>query len=191
MAENMYVARLTEHHQPYGGTSRMKTLGVQGRKVLKICHLCLAGIWLGGAVTLNIMVLELGPAESGPQLNGYDLARMFVDDYVITPAALGCLLSGLLIGWLTPWGFFKHRWVTVKLILTIVCILVGTFALGPMINDQPALSLEQGLAALRNPVYASNISGALLGGIALVLMIIFMTVISVLKPWQKKNRTNA
>jgi hypothetical protein len=166
----------------------MKKLGIQGRKVLKICHLCLAGLWLGGAVTLNMMMLELGPAESGPQLNGYDLARMFVDDYVITPAALGCLVSGLLIAWLTPWGFFKHRWVSVKLILTLVCILVGTFILGPMVNDQPQLSQDLGLAALYNQDYASNCFGALLGGMALVAMIVFMTVISVVKPWQKKPR---
>jgi hypothetical protein len=155
---------------------------------LKTCHLFLAGLWVGGAVTLNLMVLALGPAESGQQLYGYDLARMFVDDYIIIPAAMGCLASGFLISWLTPWGFFRHRWITVKWVLTVACILIGTFILGPPVNDQPSISGNMGLAALSDPTYVANRLGTLLGGLVLILTIVFMTAVSVLKPWQKKNR---
>jgi hypothetical protein len=166
----------------------MKKLGIRNRMVLKICHLTLAGLWVGGAVTLNLMMLALEPAETGQQLYGYDLARMFVDDCIIVPAALGCLASGFLISWLTPWGFFRHRWVTVKWILTVACILIGTFILGPPVNDQPAISGSMGLAALRDPAYAANHLSTVLGGMVLILSIVFMVAISVLKPWQKKNR---
>jgi hypothetical protein len=155
---------------------------------LKICHLLLAGLWIGGAVTLNLMLLIMEPAESGQQLYGYDLARKFVDDCIIVPAAMGCLASGLLISWLTPWGFFKHRWVTVKWILTVSCILIGIFILGPPVDVQPEFSGILGLEALDDPEYAANQTSTLIGGLALILIILFMLAVSVLKPWQKKNR---
>jgi hypothetical protein len=42
----------------------MKKPGIRNRTALKICHLSLAGIWIGGAVTLNLMLPALEPAGS-------------------------------------------------------------------------------------------------------------------------------
>ncbi|MDR2827728.1 MAG: DUF2269 family protein [Candidatus Adiutrix intracellularis] len=167
----------------------MKKMSGAGRKVLKIIHLYLAALWLGGAVTLNLMIFALGPATSGEQLFGYDLARKFVDYFIIIPGALGCLVSGLLISGLTPWGFFKHRWVTLKLILTVLCILFGTFILGPFLDTQPLISEKIGLDALINPNYLANIKGNLLGGLVQLAAMFFMTAISVIKPWPKKLKS--
>lgn len=164
----------------------MKKFGAQGQRILKIFHLITACLWVGGAIALNLMGLMLGPAESGPELLGYDLARKFVDDLIIIPGAMGCLISGLLISWLTPWGFFKHRWVAVKWVLTVACILFGTFYLGPKINGQPPISQELGLAALSDPLYVANRFNNALGGGLQVLAILFMLAISVLKPWKKR-----
>ncbi|MDR0882717.1 MAG: hypothetical protein LBP55_09295 [Candidatus Adiutrix sp.] len=165
----------------------MKKFGVSGQRILKIFHLIMASLWVGGAVALNAMTLALGPGQSGAELLGYDLARKFVDDLIIIPGAMGCLVSGLLISWLTPWGFFKHRWVLVKWILTVGCILFGTFILGPMINDQPPITTELGLQALSDPAYLTNRSNNLLWGGLQVLVIFFMVAISVLKPWKGKR----
>lgn len=164
----------------------MKKFGAQGQRILKIFHLVTTCLWVGGAVTLNLMGLMLGPAESGAELFGYDLARKFVDDLIIIPGAIGCLFSGLLISWLTPWGFFRHRWVAIKWVLTVGCILFGTFYLGPMINGQPSISHELGLAALGDPTYTANRFNNIIGGGFQLLLILFMVVISVLKPWKKK-----
>lgn len=164
----------------------MKKCGARGQRVLKIIHLITASLWVGGAVTLLLMGLWLGPAQSGLELLGYDLARKFVDDLIIIPGALGCLFSGLLISWLTPWGFFRHRWVTVKWILTIACILFGTFYLGPIINTQPLTSRELGLAAAHDPLYTSRHFNNAVGGAVQVVLILFLVAVSVLKPWKKK-----
>lgn len=166
----------------------MGKLHARGQRILKIVHLIFAGLWIGGAVALNLMVASLGPAETGGELLGYDIARKFVDDFIIIPGATGCLLSGLLISLLTPWGFFKHRWVAVKWILTVACVLFGTFALGPLINGQPGISAALGLDALSDPAYLANRHNNLLGGALQLAAIAFMVVISVIKPWKRAAR---
>lgn len=170
----------------------MKKFGANGQKTLKIIHLILAGMWVGGSLGLILMIACLGPAQSGGELYGYDLACKFVDDYLIIPGAMGCLLSGLLISLFTPWGFFKHRWVTVKWVLTVACILFGTFYLGPMVNGRPLVSEALGLEALRDPAYASAQSRNFFGGLFQFAAILFMVAISTIKPWRKvKQKTGA
>jgi len=165
----------------------MKKFGAKGQKILKIIHLVMVSLWVGGAVALTLMAAFLGPGESDGQLYAYDMARKFVDDFIIIPGALGCLFSGLLISWLTPWGFFKHRWVTVKWVLTVACILFGTFVLGPFVNYRPLISFTFGLNALDQPVYAASLDRTLLLGGFQVLVILFMAAISTLKPWKRKG----
>ena len=165
----------------------MKKFGARGQRILKIIHLVTAGLWIGGALSLNLMLIMLGPGQSGAELQGYDLARKFIDDLIIIPGAMGCLLTGLMISWLTPWGFFKHRWVAVKWVLTVGCILFGTFYLGPRINGQPPISEALGLMALDDPVYLANRSQNILAGLLQVGLIFFMVAISTLKPWKKKG----
>ncbi|MDL2260431.1 hypothetical protein LJB99_06130 [Deltaproteobacteria bacterium OttesenSCG-928-K17] len=164
----------------------MKKLGARGQKILKSVHLILAGMWIGGALGLTLMIACLGPAASGGELYGYDLAMKFIDDALIIPGAMGCLLSGLLISLFTPWGFFKHRWVAVKWILTVGCILFGTFYLGPQVNGRPPISEALGLAALNDAAYNAAHSRNFFGGLAQFGAIVFMTAISVIKPWRKK-----
>jgi hypothetical protein len=160
-------------------------------KVLKFIHLLFAGLWIGGAVGLNLLIVGLQVAENDGELHGFNLACKFLDDAVVIPGAVGCLASGFLICLLTNWGFFKHRWVVVKWILTVFCILFGTFQLGPTVNDQPLISQEEGLAALANPAYLDNYHASLAGGAVQVLLILFMFYLSVFKPLKGRGRKMA
>jgi hypothetical protein len=163
----------------------MPRLGKRGLRVLKAVHLVTACLWTGGSVGLNLMIVLLAGPESGGELFGYDQARKLVDDLVVIPGAIGCLATGLLFALFSNWGFFKHRWLAVKWVLTVFCIAFGTFFLGPRINGRPPLSGELGLAALQNPEYLAFQSGLATGGPAMAALIVFMVVISVFKPWKK------
>ncbi|MDR1872196.1 MAG: hypothetical protein LBS60_09850 [Deltaproteobacteria bacterium] len=165
----------------------MTKFGSRGQKILKFIHLVMVCLWTGGAVALNLMILLLGPATSGEELYGYNMAAILVDDAVLIPGAMGCLITGILISGLTPWGFFKHKWVTIKYILTVFCILFGTFVLGPTVNDQPQITKEFGLSAISNSTYMANWLNSVLGGIFQMLAFMFMILISILKPWRKSG----
>ncbi|MDR2611802.1 MAG: DUF2269 family protein [Deltaproteobacteria bacterium] len=166
----------------------MRKYGRTGQRALKTIHLVFASLWLGGAVALNAVILLTGPAGEGAELLGYCRAAIVVDDAVVIPGALGCLLTGILISGFTGWGFFRHRWVTVKYVLTVVCICVGTFLLGPTVNGQPAIASELGAAAQADPAYRANHARSLLGGAFQLAAILFMTSLSTFKPWQGRDR---
>ena len=162
----------------------MAKLGKSGLRALKAIHLILAGLWVGGAFGLNLMLLLPWEAGDGGALHSYNEACKFVDDFVVIPGAIGCLVTGLLFSLLSNWGFFKHRWLAVKWVLTVFCIIFGTFYLGPRINGQPPISLAEGLGALENAAYLSNRAGNIAGGLIQLVLIFFMVAISVARPWR-------
>lgn len=167
-----------------------KEFGVAGTRWLKVVHIVLGVMWLGGAIALTMMQFGLHAATDGAR-HGMDLAMVFVDDWVIIPGAVGSLLIGALYGLKTKWGFFKHRWVTVKWILTVAGIVVGTLWLGPWIDALPPMSEKLGLAALADPEYAWRKSANSWLALVQVAALLFMTAISVLKPWEKRRTQKA
>ncbi|MDR1546934.1 MAG: hypothetical protein LBU12_09575 [Deltaproteobacteria bacterium] len=167
----------------------MRKAGASGLRFLKIIHLITASLWLGGATALVLLIGCLGAqAESGDQLTGFNLAAKLVDDLVVIPGAMGCLLTGLLLSLFTHWGFFKQRWVAVKWLVTVGCILFGTFFLGPLVNGQPLISAELGLSALSDPAYLAARLKNLAGGLVQAALLIFLIYISVRKPWRGAKR---
>ena len=79
-----------------------------------------------------MLVLRLAWIPSS-QTDPYALDRAagLINDWIVIPAALGALFTGLLESWLTPWGFFRHRWVTVKWIATVTVIVASPLITAP------------------------------------------------------------
>ena len=163
----------------------MKHLGLRGRQWLKGLHIFFAAIWVGGGVSLILMQTSL-TADSGGMLFGIDRSMKFIDDFIIIPGAFGSLLTGLLYALFTNWGFFKHRWVTVKWIVNVGGILFGTFFLGPWLNAMPELSGRLGLAALSDPIYLHSKAMNMYFAPFQVGTLIAAVFLSTLKPWKKK-----
>jgi uncharacterized membrane protein len=161
----------------------MKRLGPKAQKWLKALHLCFVAMWVGGGVTLVLMVFRMG-AEFDMELYGINRAMRFVDDFIIIPGAFGCLLTGLVYSVWTRWGFFKHGWITLKWVINVGGILFGTFYLGPWINSLGPISREQGLQALSNPVYLHHLHMNSIWGPVQVSTLVLALFLSVLKPWK-------
>lgn len=165
----------------------MPKLGKNGLKALKIFHLFAACCWIGGAVALAFLNLHNMSATSGEMLYGINSAGHMVDIYVVViPGACGCLLTGLIYGIFTGWGFFRHRWVTVKWIITIAAMLSGTFLLGEWEGKMLKYSANLGLNAFTDASFLSVKAKHLAGGVVQLCMLVTAVGISVIKPWKKK-----
>ena len=163
----------------------MKKLKTKGQKWLKCIHILFASLWVGGAVAINLMTFTL-KASDGMQLYGFNLSMKLVDDWIIIPGAMGSLITGIIYAVFTNWGWFKHHWITVKIIINVFGVVFGTFWLGPWLNLLPMLSKTQGLDALTNAAYIYNQRMLFVWGPLQTATILFALFISVLKPWKKK-----
>lgn len=165
-------------------------LSPKGQKILKIIHLTSVIAWVGSAIVMN-SIRHLVPVSDGAGM--YYMADFLeaVDMKILVPGAIVCLITGLLYSLLTPWGFFKHRWVSVKWVLTILMIALGTFFMGPLVKENVVIGQDlmtgnaQGIA----DTYWQNVAASAKWGALQIFLLAFTIIISVLKPWKKSTKT--
>jgi hypothetical protein len=162
-------------------------LGIAGKQWLKSAHLVVSVIWLGAAISMNVLRLVWTPATDG-DLYAVDHAIGLIDNWVVVPAAWASLLTGLLESWLTAWGFFKYRWVTLKWIGTVAIMLSAPLFISQWDRQIEAISKAEGLLALQNPAYLHYrlLYGWSAAGFILVLAL--LSLISTLKPWSRTDK---
>jgi hypothetical protein len=68
----------------------------------------------------------------------------------------GTAITGLLYSLLTPWGFFRHRWLLAKWAIALFCVLSGALWLGPSETAMLEISGRLGGAALSDAGYVSS-----------------------------------
>lgn len=104
---------------------------------------------------------------------------------MIYGGVLGIIITGLIYGIWTKWGFSRQRWLTVKWILTLVMVLVGWIVMGPAVTGNVHENLAWYLT--ENDIYCNNLEvSALWGPIQLILLFI-VVLISVFKPWKSRK----
>jgi hypothetical protein len=161
-----------------------------GKQWLKSIHLIVSVIWLGAAISMNLLRYGWPPA-TGTDLYAVDHAIGVIDNLVVVPAAWLSLLTGLLESWLTHWGFFKFRWVTVKWILTVAVMVYAPLFIARWDRNIQALSKVEGLKALLDPAYLQLRTLYAWSGLGLIAILAFMSVISTIKPWTHHDRAKA
>lgn len=166
----------------------MKKLSITQTKWLKALHLLTAGCWVTGAGTLSIMYFMKKGHTNGDVVYGMNESIRFIDNYVVVLfGAIGCLLTGLIYGFFTNWGFFKHKWLIFKWVVTVGCILFGTFFLGEWEKGMTAISAELRGNALTNAAYLYNQKMQFTFGTVQTAILIVTVFVSVFKPWKKKS----
>ncbi|GGU81246.1 membrane protein [Streptomyces albospinus] len=149
------------------------------RRALLVAHVAVSVSWLGltvGLLTLGLAGFTTGSPETAAI--AYRAMKIFAD-WLIVPVALVSLVSGLVLSLGTHWGLIRHRWVAVKFWLTVLTTLLSVFALRPGIDH---LAAE---AAAGHPAPDVNL---LVAPAVATAAYLFMTAISVLKPWGPTER---
>ena len=131
-----------------------------------------------------MLLLTTLPTQESHELYMRSLATKRLDDLLIIPGALGCLLTGIIYGIWTNWGFFKHRWLTIKWILTVAAVLFGTFIMGPWVDGN--IYEDVAKYTMENSEFFSNVHNTIVWGGVQIFALLFLIAISVLKPWRSK-----
>ena len=165
----------------------MQKLGKNGLKWLKGFHLLTVSCWIGGGLALFLLYFLKGDVDDGRVLFGINQSIHHVDMLLIViPGAIGCLVTGLMYGFFTNWGFFKHNWLIFKWIMTVSTILFGTFFLGPWETEMMHISGDLGMMALNDSSYLYNQKMNFIWGGLQTFLLMITVFISIFKPWKSK-----
>jgi hypothetical protein len=156
----------------------MAVLTLSLRKFALTAHVTSSVGWLGAVASFLVLSVAGLIGKDDQIVRSVYLATELTTWFVIVPLAFASLVTGLVVALGTPWGLFRHYWVVVKFMLTI---LATTLLL---LHTQPIGRLA---AVARQSVVAGADSRALQiqlvgdAGAALVALLVNVT-LSIYKP---------
>lgn len=150
------------------------------RRAWLVVHVVAAASWLG--LTLGLLALGLTAATTGSAVTVEAAVRAMklFADWLLLPVGFLTLVSGLVLALGTQWGLARHRWVHTKFWVTLATTTATVFALRPGVNSAVAA------VAAGGPL--PDAGEVLFGPIVSLSAYVFMTAISVLKPWGLTRR---
>lgn len=154
------------------------TLSPGNRKLALTLHVGSSVGWTGAvAAFLALAVVGLRSTDAATVRAAY-VAMEVVTRWVIVPAAFASLVTGVVQSLGTPWGLFRHYWIVVKLVITVVAtlVLLGQLSSIDSLGDI-ARARVLGPGELRQP----RVSLVLHSGLGLAVLAV-PTVLSVYKP---------
>ena len=166
----------------------MLQLNPTGTKILKILHLLVVMTWTVSIIAM--WVLSWISYDTGQELFMYYKCMVWIDRLLTVPAAILSIGTGIFYGLLTPWGFFKQRWIIVKWIVCGVVILLASLVFYPACQHAYGTILQHYDAALNNNQVLTSLKMARDASFYQAIALIFLVVISVFKPWRKHRPLN-
>jgi hypothetical protein len=149
------------------------------RKLALTAHVTVSVGWLGAAAAFLALAIAALVSGGAGTVRGAYVGMVVVGWYVIVPFCLAAMVTGLVVSLGTHWGLFRHYWVLLKFLITIVATLIlfgftrTLSSLGSLAADT-ALSIEQLRALNQSPALHSG------GGL---LALLVTTILAVYKPW--------
>ncbi len=157
------------------------------RKFALTVHLTSSVGWLGAVVAYLALGVSAVTSRDAQTVRAAWIALEVTGWFAIVPLALTALVTGLIMSLGTPWGLFRHYWVLITLVLTILATSV-------LLLHMPTVSALADVAREADGAALGGLGGDLFhaGGGLLVLLVI--TVLNVYKPrgltpygWRKQH----
>ena len=160
------------------------------RRSALAAHITLAVGWIGAVAGYIVLDVAAATSQDAQTLRAAYLGMELIAWYVIVPLALASLLTGIVMAVGTKWGLFRHYWVLISLLLTIIATVV-------LLVETQTISYFADIAA--DPTTSSDDLRALgstlvhsVGGTVVLLVIL---VLNVYKPrgmtrygWRKQQK---
>ncbi|MCA1611082.1 MAG: hypothetical protein ABR610_08630 [Thermoanaerobaculia bacterium] len=148
------------------------------RKFALTAHVTSSVGWLGAVAGFLALAVAGLASQDAQRVRAAYLAMELIGWLVIVPLSVASLLTGLIQALGTTWGLFRHYWVLIKLLITILATVLLVVHMRPT-------SYVAGVAA------RMTLSGADLRGLriqlvadagAALLVLLVATTLSVYKP---------
>jgi hypothetical protein len=170
---------------PSKGAIAMRKFRSLSLKILKILHILLIVLFLGGILSSFALLLKLDLSNFAEVDMAYKTFNILSDN-VVKVGAQGTILLGAVYGFFTKWGFIKHKWLAVKWILFIAQTFIGILIVDKLMVTNLSLLGAEKVLALSDPVFIHNHSLRLEVVMAQIGLTLIALILSVLKPGRSR-----
>ena len=157
------------------------------RKLALTVHLASSVGWLGAVVAYLALGVSAVTSRDAQTVRAACIALEVTGWFAIVPLALASLLTGLVMSLGTPWGVFRHYWVLLTLVLTILATVV-------LLLHMPTVSALADVAREADGADLGRLGGDLLHPGGGLLVLLGITGLNVYKPrgltpygWRKQH----
>lgn len=147
------------------------------RKFALTLHITASVGWIGAVIAYLCLVIAALNSHDPQLLRASWSALALLAWYVLTPLAFAALGTGVLMAVGTRWGLFRHYWVLLSLLLTIVATIVLLTQLGQIRDVAAIAAATPARDAVRQGLWGQLLHA---GGGLMVLLVI--QVLNVYKP---------
>ena len=159
------------------------------RKAILTAHVVTSVGWLGAVLAYIPLDVTAVASTDADRARAAYLAMEVTADYAIIPLAVASVLIGMVNALGTPWGLFRHYWVLVKFLLTLVAATVL------LLQSRTIRSLARAAEASSDPTTLPGTLPHSLGGLVVLLLVMLL---SIYKPrgvtrygWRKQQEQRA
>ena len=151
------------------------TLSPALRKLALTVHLTSSVGWIGAVLAYLALGVAAETSSDTQTVRAAWTAMELTGWWVIVPLAVAALLTGLVMSLGTKWGLFRHYWVLISLVVTLLCTVV-------LVLHMPTVSAMASLARNADGADLRALGGDLAHpGIGLVLLLL-VTGLNIYKP---------
>lgn len=161
------------------------------RKFLLTVHLAASVGWVGAVVAYLALGISAVTSRDAQTVRAAWIAMELTGWFVIVPLAIAALVTGLVMALGTPWGLFRHYWVLISLLLTILSTVV-------LLVHMPSVSSLANVARGADGANLGGLGGDLFHAGVGLLVLLVITVLNVYKPqgltpygWRKLREQRA
>lgn len=164
------------------------------RKLALTAHVASSVGWLGAVAAFLALAVAGLTSRDAQLVRAAYLAMELTGWFVIVPLAVASLLTGLVQSLGTTWGLFRHYWVLIKLLMTVLATALL------LVHMQPTSDVAR--AAAEGPLSGSDLLNIRIQLVAdagaAVAVLLVATTLSVYKPrgltphgWRKQREDRA
>lgn len=147
------------------------------RKFVLTVHVTLAVGWLGAVAAFLALAIAGVTSQNAQVVRSVYLAMDLIARFVIVPLSFAPLLTGPILSLGTPWGLFRHYWILIKLLITILSTIIMQLHMQP-ISYLSAVAAEAALSSADHSLQIQMVVAAS----AALLALLATTALGVYKP---------
>ena len=167
------------------------------RKFALTVHLTCSVGWIGAVVGYLALGIFAVNSQDAQTVRAAWIAMDVTGWWAIVPLAVASLLTGLVLSLGTSWGLFRHYWVLISLVLTVLCTVVLLLHM-PSVSATAAMLRSMDMARGADGAGHGGMGGDLFHpGVGLLVLLVIMA-LNVYKPqgvtrygWRKQQEQRA